>query len=177
MRVTVFGGSAPTPGSPVYQQAYQLGKLLGQAGDTALTGGYIGTMEAVSRGCAEAGGYVIGVTCDEIEAWRPVSPNQWVLEEIRMPTIHQRLLTLIEECEAAIALPGGVGTLAEIAMMWNQMQTAAIVPRPLILVGEGWQETFKYLFAHQEKYIPPQHRSFLQFAPDVETAYSMLSSA
>jgi len=175
MRVTVFGGSAPKPGSSGYQQAYQLGKLLGEAGHTALTGGYIGTMEAVSRGCAEAGGHVVGVTCDEIEAWRPVSPNQWVLEEIRLPTVHQRMLTLIEECEAAIALPGGVGTLAEIVMMWNQMQTAAIMPRPLILIGEGWQETFKTLFTYQESYIPAEHGSYLQFAPDIEPAFARLS--
>ena len=129
MRITVFGGSAPQPGTPEYQQAYLLGELIGQSGHTVLTGGYIGTMEAVSRGCAEAGGHVIGVTCDQIEAWRPVKPNQWLMQEIRHPTLHARLLSLIEECEAAIALPGGVGTLAEIVMMWNLIQTAVIAPR------------------------------------------------
>ncbi|MBN2043758.1 MAG: LOG family protein, partial [Anaerolineales bacterium] len=137
MRITVFGGSAPKPGSLEYQQAYHLGQLIGAAGYTALTGGYIGTMEAVSRGCAEAGGHVIGVTCNEIEAWRPVKPNRWVIEEIRHPTLHARLLTLIKECDAAMALPGGVGTLAEIVMMWNLMQTASISSRPLILIGSG----------------------------------------
>ena len=174
MRVTVFGGSAPKPGSPAYEEALKLGKLLGEGGHTALTGGYIGTMEAVSRGCAEAGGHVIGVTCDEIEAWRPVSPNKWVLEEIRLPTIHQRLLSLINECEAAFALPGGVGTLAEIAMMWNQIQTAVITSRPLILIGPGWQQTFSALFNGQIVYIPSEHQAYLGFAPDVETAYTML---
>ena len=56
-----------------------------------LTGGYIGTMEAVSRGAAEAGGHVIGVTCEEIEAWRPVRVNAWVKEEIRRKTLMERL--------------------------------------------------------------------------------------
>ena len=177
MRVTVFGGSAPKPGSPAYQQAYRLGKLLGENGHTAITGGYIGTMEAVSKGCAEANGHVIGVTCDEIESWRTISPNQWVLEEIRLPTVHQRLLTLIEECEAAIALPGGVGTLTEIVMMWNQMQVAAIMPRPLILIGVGWEETFKKLFDLQKSYIPPEHRSYLKFAPDIETGFAHLGKS
>jgi len=171
MRVTVFGGSAPKPDSPEYQQAYHLGQLLGSNGHTALTGGYIGTMEAVSRGCAEAGGHVIGVTCDEIESWRAVSPNAWVLEEMRYPTIHQRLLALINHCEAAIALPGGVGTLAEIAMMWNQLQTQAIPARPLVLVGDGWKNTFSVFFNDLDGYIPPQHRSYLGFADTVETAF------
>ena len=177
MRVTVFGGSAPEPGSEAYEEACTLGRLLGEAGHTALTGGYIGTMEAVSRGCAEAGGHVIGVTCDQIEAWRPVAPNQWVLEERRFPTVHQRLIVLIEECDAAFALPGGVGTLAEVAMMWNQMQTTAIGPRPLILIGEGWQETFSTLIDSFKGYIPAQHRSYLQFTADVETGYSLLGEA
>lgn len=177
MRVTVFGGSAPQPGSPAYQQAYQLGELLGRSGHTALTGGYIGTMEAVSRGCGEAGGHVIGVTCDEIESWRAVKPNRWVQEEIRFPTIHERLLALINECDAAIALPGGVGTLAEIAMMWNQMQTEAIPARPLTLVGEGWEQTFGAMFAGLDGYIPPAHRAYIRFAADIPQAYRTLQGA
>ena len=74
-RITVFGGSKPRPSQPAYQEALLLGQLLGSQGYTVLTGGYIGTMEAVSRGAAESGGHVIGVTCDEIERWRPVAPG------------------------------------------------------------------------------------------------------
>ena len=55
-RITVFGGSQPKPGDEDYQQALRLGALLGSAGFTVLTGGYVGTMEAVSRGAAENGG-------------------------------------------------------------------------------------------------------------------------
>lgn len=177
MRVTVFGGSAPEPGSEAYEEACTLGRMLGKAGHTALTGGYIGTMEAVSRGCAEAGGHVIGVTCDQIESWRPVAPNEWLHEERRNPTLHQRLITLIEECDAALALPGGVGTLAEVALMWNLMQTEALPARPLILIGEGWQAAISNLIDRFESYIPSQHRSFLRFAPDVETGFSLLGEA
>jgi hypothetical protein len=39
-KISVFGGSAPKPGSPAYQEAYELGQLLGGAGMTVLTGGY-----------------------------------------------------------------------------------------------------------------------------------------
>lgn len=176
MRITVFGGSAPKPGSNEYQQATQLGKLIGENGHTILTGGYIGTMEAASQGCAEAGGHVIGVTCDEIESWRPVKPNQWIMEEIRFPTVHQRLISLIENCDAAFALPGGVGTLAEIVMMWNQMQTAAISPRPLILIGSGWADTFQTFFQSQAGYVPPAHHSLLSFAPDIPQAFAQLEN-
>jgi len=172
MNITVFGGSAPKPGTEEYQQAYLLGQLIGKNGHTALTGGYIGTMEAVSRGCAEAGGHVLGITCDEIERWRPVKPNRWVLEEIRHQTVHTRLLDLINRCDAAIALPGGVGTLAEIAMMWNQMQTEAITRRPLVLVGPGWGKTFRAFFLSLDGYVPATHRDYLIFAEDVIGAFA-----
>src|SRR5258708_16993147 len=78
MKVSVFGGSQPKNGSAAYAEAQELGKLLAERGHVVLTGGYIGTMEAVSRGAAEAGGHVIGVTCEDIERWRAIDPNPWV---------------------------------------------------------------------------------------------------
>jgi len=53
MIVAVYGSAAPKPGTPLYQNALELGRLLAQAGHTVMTGGYGGTMEAVSRGAAE----------------------------------------------------------------------------------------------------------------------------
>lgn len=176
MKVSVFGGSQPREGDAAYAQAQTLGRLLAQAGYTVLTGGYIGTMEAVSRGAAEAGGHVIGVTCDEIEAWRPVRPNRWVKEEMRRATLLSRLEALITACDAAIALPGGPGTLTEIALMWNLMIIQTLPPRPLILVGRGWQAAFDQLFLSQGDYFPEEQRALIQFAPDVETAVKLLES-
>jgi uncharacterized protein (TIGR00730 family) len=175
MRITVFGGSAPKPNEPAYQEAYRLGQLIGGAGHTVLTGGYIGTMEAVSKGANQAGGHVIGVTCDEIENWRSVASNQWVLEEIRYPTVRERMYRLIEDCEAAFALPGGVGTLAEIAVTWNQIQTAAIPTKPLVVIGEAWHDTFNQMFAGLPTYIRPAHIKLLSFSPDVDSAFELFT--
>ena len=50
MKVSIFGGASPKTGSPAYQQAYDLGKKLAISGHTVITGGYSGTMEAISRG-------------------------------------------------------------------------------------------------------------------------------
>lgn len=175
--ITVFGGSLPIRGEPAYDDAFELGRLLGTAGYSVLTGGYIGTMEAVSRGAAEAGGHVIGVTCDEIEAWRPVKPNQWVQEERRYPSLRERLSGLIDGCDAAIALPGGVGTLAEIAMLWAQMQVFSIQPRPLILVGNGWQATMEMFFASLGRYVPENTQQSVFFASDISAAFFQLQSS
>ncbi len=169
-RVTVFGGASPLPGSSAYQEARLLGKLLAEAGCTVLTGGYIGTMEAVSCGAAEAGGHVIGITCDDIERWRPTKANRWVQEEIHFVTLNQRLMALIESCDAAIALPGGPGTLAEVSMRWNLLQTNGTHSRPLILVGKGWQAVIGQFLASFDAYVPVNHRSWLTLVDTVEEA-------
>jgi uncharacterized protein (TIGR00730 family) len=174
MNITVFGGSQPQPGSSAYAEAYELGKLLATQGHTVLTGGYIGTMEAVSRGANEAGGHVIGVTCAEIEAWRPVKPNAWVQEERRFATLQERLNELVMACEAAIALPGGPGTLTEISLTWNLMIVAAIPPKPLILTGAGWRSVMELFYNSFEVYIPQNQRDLILFAQDIKTAAAML---
>jgi len=176
MNITIFGGANPQPGSPAYQEAYELGKLLAQSGNTVLTGGYIGTMEAASKGASEAGGHVIGVTCEEIEAWRPVKANAWVKEERRKKSLVERLQALIEDCDAAIALPGGPGTLTEIALTWNLMIVESRHRIPLILVGGGWQSTFDQFFREFQTYMPVNQRDLIQFAPDVETAVKRLEN-
>ncbi len=176
MKISIFGGSQPKPGDLAYEQARTLGKLLAERGHTVLTGGYIGTMEAVSRGAHEAGGHVIGVTCEEIEKWRPVSANRWVKEERRKKTLIERLQVLIWECDAAVALPGGPGTLTEIALTWNLMIVESMHRRPLVLVGSGWQSVFDQLFAEFSAYIPANQRELVLFAKDVETAVERVES-
>jgi uncharacterized protein (TIGR00730 family) len=176
MKVSVFGGSHPQPASPAYQEAGELGKMLAQAGHTVLTGGYIGTMEAVSRGAAEAGGHVIGVICADIEAWRAVKPNAWVQEERRFATMQERLNELVLACDAAIALPGGPGTLTEIALTWNLMIVRSMPPKPLILTGPGWKSLITAFYNSFEEYIPNNQRDLLRFAPDIKTAVAILNS-
>jgi uncharacterized protein (TIGR00730 family) len=176
MNITVFGGAQPKDGTAAYEEARELGKLLAERGHAVLTGGYMGTMEAVSRGASEAGGHVIGVTCQDIEDWRGSKINAWVKEEIKKQTLLERLQALIEGCDAAIALPGGAGTLTEISLMWNLMIVESLPPRPLVLVGSGWQSTFDQFFQEFESYMPMRQQELLYFAEDVKTAVSVLES-
>ncbi len=176
MRVSVFGGSQPVEGSTAYEEAQKLGNLLARRGHTVLTGGYIGTMEAVSRGAAEAGGHVIGVTCAEIERWRGVGANRWVKEEWRQESLIERLQALIERCDAALALPGGPGTLTEVSLMWNLMIIGSFSRKPLILIGVGWQSVFDVIFRELGYYSPESQRQLLQFATDIKSAVAMLES-
>jgi hypothetical protein len=174
VRITVFGGSQPRPGDLVYQNALHLGKLIADAGYILLNGGYIGTMEALSRGASEAGGRVIGVTCDQIEAWRPVKANPWVTEEWHFSTFQKRIFALIDNCEACLALPGGVGTLAELVLTWNLLLTGILPPRPLILIGPEWHAVIDIFLAEQGEFIPELQRQWVSFSPDVDSAFNLL---
>ena len=128
------------------------------------------------RGAAEAGGRVIGVTCEDIEQWRPIGANAWVKEEWRKKTLMDRLQGLIEGCDAALALPGGPGTLTEIALTWNLMIIGSLPRRPLILIGSGWQNVLDQVYQSFDEYISATQKELVQFAPDIQTAVKLLDS-
>jgi hypothetical protein len=99
-----------------------------------------------------------------------------VKEEWKKETLIERLHTLIHDSDAAMALPGGVGTLAEISILWNLMTVESLHRRPLILIGRGWQSTFDQFFKEFDTYMPVPQREILSFAKDVHTAVKLLEN-
>jgi uncharacterized protein (TIGR00730 family) len=172
--VSVFGGSAPRPGTSAYAEAQALGAALARAGWTVATGGYSGVMEAASRGANEAGGHVIGVTCSLIEEWRQLRPNAWVQEEQRFATLRERLNYLVDFCDAAVALPGGIGTLSEVALTWSLLQTGEIRAKPLILLGQVWQATVSAFLREAGVYLHSGDEKLLYLARDADDALRAL---
>lgn len=166
--ISVFGSSAPLPDSEAYAEARVLGALLAEAGYAVATGGYGGTMAAVSQGASESGGRVIGVTSAHMENWRPTPPNQWVNEEVRHDTQRDRLLYMVMHNDGMIALPGGIGTLSEVALAWSLMQTGETPARPLVLLGSTWRETIRVY--SQAEYIRPRDMDLIYLATSAETA-------
>lgn len=168
--ISVFGSASPAPDSPAYQEARLLGRMLAEQGYTVATGGYMGTMAAVSQGAAEVGGHVIGVTSSYIERYRPIPPNQWVKEEIKYETLSDRLMHLVRQNSGMVALPGGIGTLSEAALAWSLLQVGELSPRPLVLLGQSWMSTIKTYAAGN--YIRPRDIDLVYFAVSPETAVS-----
>ncbi len=173
MHITVFGSSLSKPGNPDYQQALELGRGLAREGYSVVTGGYFGAMEAVSRGASEAGGHVIGITCEEIQQWRNVSANTWVQEEWLCPTLDSRMNRLMEVCDAAIALPGGPGTLTEITLMWNRMIINSLPRKPFILLSP-WKRILDAIYENLESYFSKEDLLLLKFADNVENSLDMI---
>jgi uncharacterized protein (TIGR00730 family) len=135
--ITIFGTGRAKPGGTAYSLACKVGKLLAQAGFTIANGGYGGTMLAAAEGAAEAGGQIIGVTCT---AFRGSKPNKYISREIITESLDERLDTLLKLGHAYIVLPGGTGTLLELAKLWELKNKGFLdADKPIILVGEFWQ--------------------------------------
>lgn len=164
----VFGSARIGEADPQYAIAMQMGYLLGAAGWTVMTGGYAGAMEAASRGAGQAGGHVIGVT---VATWVENTANPWVAEERPAPDLVARLDQLMA-ADAAIAVGGGMGTLAEVALAWNLRQKAPRHPGPLILVGPQWERVIAHLADHL--LIEPAEIGLARLAPDPAAAMALL---
>jgi len=137
MVVSVFGSGRVRPGEPVYRFAEQVGRALAEAGFAIANGGYRGIMQASAKGAAEAGGTVLGVTCS---AFKNSVANAFVTREIVTGSLSERLDTLVRLGRAYVVLPGGTGTLLELATVW-ELKNKRFLDRgkPIVLAGEFWR--------------------------------------
>ncbi|MHC4657179.1 MAG: LOG family protein [Planctomycetota bacterium] len=134
--ITIFGTGRAKPGGTAYTLAYSTGKLLAHAGFTIANGGYGGTMLAAAKGAAEAGGKIIGVTCS---AFKGSKANKYISREIITDSLDERLDTLLKLGHAYVVLPGGTGTLLELAKVWELKNKGfPDTDKPIILVGGFW---------------------------------------
>jgi uncharacterized protein (TIGR00730 family) len=166
--VTVFGSSRAGKNSRIYKEAYQLGKLLAEAGIILCNGGYGGTMDAASRGAKEAGGRTVGIT---MEAFRR-SPNPWIDVESRATSSMERLMVMTSIADAFIVLQGGVGTLAEMAFVWSSTAIGEL-RKPVLLMGDAWRETIDNLSKHM--LIGEDDRGLLKLVGTPEEAVAFLN--
>lgn len=148
--VAVYGSSTLTETDPAYGEVVRLGAALARRDLAVMTGGYGGAMAAASRGAAEAGGRVIGVT---VELFEPRGPaNRWVGERVHTPDLFDRLRHLNERADAFVAVTGSIGTLTEVFLSWTLLSVSGRPPAPLVLMGAHWRG---WLDAHREPGLVP----------------------
>ena len=133
--IAVFGGSRVQAGSAEYIEAYAVGNLLARAGFAVMNGGYGGTMEASARGAKENGGRVIGGISNEF-SW--LEPNAYLDETVTSEDLFARIRTMLRTADGFIVLKGSMGTLAELALVWNIAKIDAKYRKPIVLLGNAW---------------------------------------
>ncbi len=142
--VTVFGSGQVEPVSREYQDAFALGKLLGQNGYTVCNGGYGGIMEASARGAKEAGGNTLGITTAEFSA----QANAWMDRVQIAPTWRERLFRLIEQGDAYIVCDGGTGTFTELFVVW-EMTNKKLIQKPILIAGSFCKKALDFISGHK----------------------------
>lgn len=162
--VTIFGGSRCGENSPEYKEAEELGRKLAEAGFTICTGGYLGIMEAASRGAREKGGRVFGIVMNQFKG----EPNRYLTDKVATDHFYDRLQKLITRSVGFVALRGGMGTVTEISLVWNKLQTGVIERRPLVLLGDCWKNV---VASWQENLaVSDADVSWLDFAQNADEA-------
>lgn len=133
--VSIFGSARVAPGSPEYLQAEELGRLFAKAGIPVITGGGGGIMEAGNKGAAEAGGHSVGLN---IELPFEQRPNPYANIRLSFRYFFVRKVIFVKYSMAYVVMPGGFGTLDEMAEALTLIQTKRIRPFPVILMGSDY---------------------------------------
>lgn len=166
--VTIFGGSKCSADSDEYKDARELGGRLAEAGFTICTGGYLGVMEAASRGAREKGGRVFGIVMNQFKS----EPNRYLTDKVATDHFYDRLQNLITRSVGFVAFRGGMGTVTEISLVWNKLTTGVLPRRPLVLVGECWKgvvDSWK-----ENLVVSATDIGFLDFAENAEQASDLI---
>jgi uncharacterized protein (TIGR00725 family) len=149
--------------------AHRLGGLLAQHGLAVVTGGYGGLMSAVGQGVSESGGRVIGLP---MRHWNELEPNHWNAE-LRWSDGYGTRLEHLLRCTGVVALPGGIGTLSEMAVIWAAAQTEASPPS-IVLLGESWPPLIKAIGEHLV--VGPHDLKLLRLVASPEEAIQALTA-
>jgi uncharacterized protein (TIGR00725 family) len=125
-------------------------------------------MEAASRGARERGGRVFGIVMNQFKS----EPNRYLTDKVASSHFYERLQNLITRSVGFIAIRGGMGTVTEISLVWNKLQTGVLEPRPLVLLGESWK---KVVQAWKENLVVSEADiSLLDFANSAEEACQII---
>lgn len=139
-KVAIFGSARTDSESNLYKAVERLGKSIVENGWIVVTGGGPGTMEAANRGAMSACNDDRTVCSIAQAIYLPFEDgvNSYVQEYEQHETFYSRLKTFAD-CDAFIVTPGGVGTLLEMALIYQLIQAQHMDKKPVICVGRMWR--------------------------------------
>ncbi len=142
--VSIFGSARTATDHPDYLQAEAIARKLSDAGFSVVSGGGPGIMEAVNKGAYAGKSPSIGLN---IQLPREQSGNAY--QDIRLSFRHffSRKVMFVKYAAAYVVMPGGFGTLDELAEILTLIQTGKSRQIPIILVGREFWEGLQSWFA------------------------------
>ena len=176
-RICVFCGSS-AGARPAYAEATaEVARLLaGQGIGVVYGGGHVGLMGVLADTAMATGGEVIGVMPQALVD-REIGHTE--ISELRVVgSMHERKALMADLSDAFIALPGGLGTLEELAEVatWTQLGLQA---KPVALLDvEGYWAPLVALLdrAVSEQFLRPEHRRLILEADTVPQVLEALAA-
>ncbi|MBX5493161.1 MAG: TIGR00730 family Rossman fold protein [Chloroflexi bacterium] len=175
--VSIFGSARVTASDPFYTKAWEIARLLAEAGFAIITGGGPGIMEAANRGAAEAGGVSVG--CN-IELPFEQRINAYVNLPLNFRYFFVRKTMFVKYAVGFVILPGGFGTLDELFEALTLIQTRKVHNFPVVLVGRAyWQGLLDWIQARPlaEGKLLPADFALLQVTDDPAEVARILSES
>jgi uncharacterized protein (TIGR00730 family) len=137
-RVAIFGSARAQPGTFVYDEVKRTAAAFAQMGCDIVTGGGPGLMQAANEGAASAGG-TVGSMGIRVSLPFEQEVNPYVEQPFEHKTFFTRLQHFVMASDAFVVVPGGIGTVLEMLMIWQLLQVRHVDNVPLILVGKMWR--------------------------------------
>ncbi|MBI1423821.1 MAG: TIGR00730 family Rossman fold protein [Gammaproteobacteria bacterium] len=154
--VSIFGSARFAPDHPHYQLTVDIARALSDAGFSIVSGGGPGIMEAANKGAYEGRSPSIGLNI-QLPHEQLGNPYQ----DIRLSFRHffSRKVMFVKYASAYVVMPGGFGTLDELAEILTLVQTGKTRKIPIILVHKPFWEGLIAWFKNTlvtEKTIDPE---------------------
>jgi uncharacterized protein (TIGR00730 family) len=136
-RVAIFGSARAQPGTFVYEEVKRAAAAFASMGCDIVTGGGPGLMQAANEGATLAG--APGSVGIRVELPFEQDVNPFVEQAFEHETFFTRLQHFVIASDAFVVVPGGIGTVLEMLMIWQLLQVRHVNDVPLILVGKMWK--------------------------------------
>lgn len=136
-RVAIFGSARAKPGTFVYEEVKRVAAAFSEMGCDIVTGGGPGLMQAANEGAA-LGGRGASSTGIRVELPFEQEVNPFVAQAFEHKTFFSRLHHFVLASDAFVVVPGGIGTVLEMMMIWQLLQVRHMDDVPLVLVGKMW---------------------------------------
>lgn len=176
-RVAIFGSARTQKGSKYYDSVYELAKMIGERGYDVITGGGPGMMEAANEGhCAGDMAKKANSIGLSIKLASEEKTNDFVEFNKNFARFAERLETFAKLSNVFVVTQGGIGTMLELFYMWQLVQVKKIDFKPIILVGEMWENLVHWVidFALKDQLISSSDFKYVYIARSNQEAMELI---